>query len=84
MIGLPEMLVEPAKRAGMKVPSDLENYDPDAFPHWHVFCAMQLGAPCPTAGIHWENAKVIANIPENKIRNITAAQVIKLGFGIST
>ncbi len=86
MIAFPEMLIEAAEKAGIKVPEskDLENYDPKKFPHWRVFCTMQLGAAMPYWGCHWDNAKVIAEIPENKIKKVKWADIVGMGFHIST
>jgi len=60
MLAFPEMIAPAAKEAGIKLPPDLENFDSKAYPHWQVFCRMQLGQPMPHASAHWDNAKVIA------------------------
>ena len=80
MIAIPEMLVEPANQAGIKVPEDIDNYNPDEFPHWHVFLNVQIGISCPYPGCHWDNAEVSAKIEEYKIRNIRVSELIALGF----
>lgn len=67
MMAFAGMLVDAAAKASIKVPDDLERYEPTDFPHWHVFCAMQLGASMPYAGVHFDNAKAIAAIPDDKI-----------------
>ena len=49
-----------AEQARMKHP-DLEldeKWDAAEFPHFTVFCNVQLGRPI-TWGEHWENAKII-------------------------
>jgi hypothetical protein len=80
MIIVPAMLVEPAKQAGMKVPDDPENFKPAEFPHFHVFSIMQLGSSLPYSAAHWDNAKLIAQIPDDKIKEVTVADVLNLGF----
>ena len=80
MIVFPSMIAEAAAEAGMKVPVDPEaEYDPAKFMHWHVYCSVQLGCPV-TWGNHWENAKIIAKIPDKKIKKITYGQLVELGF----
>lgn len=80
MIAFPEMLVSAAEKAGMAVPDDVENYDADKFPHWHVYTSVQLGTGLPYPAAHWDNAHVIAGIPESRIRKVTAADLIAAGF----
>ena len=41
MIAFPELLIEPAKKAGIKVPDNVSKYDKQDFMHWHVFCTVQ-------------------------------------------
>lgn len=80
MIAFPGMLIPAAQRAGMKVPPDSENYDANEFPHFMVYCRMQLGAPMPTPDAHWDNAKIVAEVPEDQIRLITPALLVEAGF----
>lgn len=86
MIAFPGLLVGPAKEAGMKVPEDADQdgkemgHDPSEFPHWTVFCNLQLGRPMPSPGAHWHNAKVVASIPQDRIMGITYPEVLELGF----
>lgn len=80
MLAFPAMLVEAAKQAGMKVPKDPDKFDPEKFPHFQVFCGAQLGRPLAFWGEHWENAKVVAEVPEKKIRSITIPQLIGKGL----
>lgn len=85
MIAFPSMLLNPAREAGMKTPDDvpnedLSNVDKEQYDHFYVYCCMQLGAPMPSPSSHWDNAKVIAAIPAEKIRTMKPADIIKLGF----
>lgn len=79
MLAFPSMLTSAAKNADMAVPDNPDNYNPDEFPHFHVFCNMQLGVAM-TAGAHWENAKVIAQIPEENLRTVTAGEILDMGW----
>jgi hypothetical protein len=83
MIAFHGMLVPAAKEAGIKVPIDVENYNAAEYMHWHVYCTAQLGESHPYAGCHWENAKVIANIPDDEIEKVTVMDLIEKGFAIS-
>lgn len=85
MIAFASMLTEPAKQAGMSVPLDkklndnLEGYR-EAYPHFYVFCTVQLGRSVPYHGVHWENAKIIAGIPAEKLLHMTLHDLEDLGF----
>lgn len=80
MIAFPGMLVQPAKDAGMKVPDDPEDFDKDSYPHFYVYVLVQLGAPMPFPSAHYENAKVIASIPEEEIVKISYQELLEKGF----
>lgn len=80
MIAFPSMLLKPAEKAGINTPQDADNFDPNAYPHFTVFLNMQLGQPMPILGCHWDNAKVVAAIPEAEIKTITPATLIERGF----
>ena len=82
MIAFPEMLVSSAKNAGINIPKDLENYNKIDYPHWHVYCTLQLGSPMPRPDSHGINAKIIASIAKDKITELTLDQIIELGFEI--
>lgn len=75
MIAAAFMLVSAAKKAGIKVPPDPENYSIDEYPHWHVYAYMQVGAPMPDSSAHWSNAEVVAAIPNDRIREVTPKQL---------
>ena len=81
MFLFPSMIYNAAVEAGMPVPpeSSCESYDPNEFPHWHVYCNVQLGVPL-TWGNHWENAKLIARIPQEQLRTMTLCQLEEMGF----
>ncbi|RDJ35044.1 MAG: hypothetical protein DWQ19_09420 [Crenarchaeota archaeon] len=83
MLVFPSMLVSPAERAGIKVPVNLDSFDKNAFPYFFVYCRMQVGAPMPTPpSAHWDNANVIASIPLEKIKSITAQEIYDMGFKV--
>ena len=85
MIVFPQMLSNAAEQAGMKIPPSLGDKDFDveacreAFPHFFVFCCVQLGRPC-RHGEHFENAKVIARLTDEQIVSVTLKQLIELGL----
>lgn len=83
MMAFPSMIAAAARQAGMKVPDDKQieedSWRPTEFPHFAVFCNVQLGVPV-TWGNHWENAKIIAKIPDDKIKTTTPKDLEKLGF----
>lgn len=87
MLAFKSMLIEPAKKAGMAVPevADVEAFDLDSdenrenFPHFTVFCLLQLGAPMPSWSSHWRNAEVIANMTVEQIRTFLYEDYINAG-----
>jgi len=82
MIAYPNMLIEPAKSAGIKCPNNADHFDPEEFVQFAVFCSAQLGQPNPYPGCHWDNAKVIASISEDKLKLITFDELYELGFAV--
>ena len=80
MIAFPAMLLEPARQAGMKTPPDADCFNGENFPHFAVFCNVQLGGPMPSPDAHWSNANVIAAIPDDKIKTVTFNQLIAAGL----
>ena len=73
-------LVEAAQAAGIKVPPNPEAFDADEFPHFHVFANLQLNRATSHGQEHFENAKVVAAVPQESIRAITLEQLEALGF----
>lgn len=83
MLAFPAMLIPAATEAGMPVPEDADNYDSNEFPHFYVFCAVQLGRPM-NPGEHWDNAKVIAAVPEEVIRFVSVDYLVRNGLSWQT
>ena len=82
MLAFPEMIAPAAKEAGMKVPENLEDFDPKKYPHWQVFCKVQLGAPMPNASAHWDNAKIVTKVSEDKIMQVSYEELVGMGLTI--
>lgn len=84
MIAFPEMLVHAAELAGLSVPDDPDEWDSDENERKHrkfaVFCTVQLGAPCPYPGVHFDNARVVAALTEKDISTLTLEGLIEKGF----
>ncbi len=83
MLAFPEMLRSAALKANMSIPDvAVEADELDAirneYPHFWVFCQLQLCRPIEW-GEPWENAKVIAGIPEDKLKIMTMEDFIKAG-----
>lgn len=86
MLAFPGMLMSAATQAGMKTPdlSENDDYDPMDYPHFHVFCLVQLGRPMLDMGEHWKNAEVIAEIPDEDIKSMTLDDLIGRGLSYSS
>jgi hypothetical protein len=81
MLVFPGMIADAARAAGMKVPArpDTSSWDPNDYPHFYVFCGVQLGRPIEW-GENWENARVIAGVRDNELRKITLEELIGRGL----
>lgn len=79
MLMTPTLLIDASEQAGIKVPKDVYDFPVVDFPHFDVFCKLQLNRPC-TLGEHWDNAKVIAQFSEEEIKQLTVSQAISAGF----
>lgn len=85
MIVFPSMIAEAAERAGMKVPPNVDNvnFEPDSckeeYPHFFAYCCLQLCRPI-IWGNHWQNAEIIAKVPEDKLKTMTEQDFRNLGF----
>jgi len=79
MLVFESMIAAAAEKAGMKVPpnelldaKDKESsYSREEYPHFAVFSTLQLGRAMTGPTEHWDNAFVIAAIPEEEIRTMT-------------
>lgn len=80
MIAFPGMLVTAAQEAGMSVPPDPENFSGLDYPHFYALFVHQLGKPVRFPGEHWHNAKIVAQVPDDRIREVTLDDLIELGF----
>jgi hypothetical protein len=76
------ILAKAAAKAGIEVPKDhsSENFDKEKYARWHIYLAVQLGRPLPYPSAHWDNAEVIASIPEDQLKTVTVADLKKLGL----
>jgi len=80
MLVFPHMLITPATAAGMSVPTDADNFDGNEYPHFAVFCTLQLGRRMKMDGEQWRNAKVIASIPKDRITQMTLEDFLAAGL----
>lgn len=85
MIAFPEMLVEAAVRANMKVPEDANTWEDcrEEFPHFYVFCVTQLCRPVVYHGEHWDNACVIGEMTEAEVKKTSITDLISCGYSIA-
>lgn len=80
MIRYPCMLKAAAIESGMKVPSDADEYEPNEYPHWHVYVRLQVGKELPSRWAHWDNAKVIASLSVDELKELTLEKAVDKGF----
>ena len=80
---MPELLIPAAKSAGIKLPNDLENFDSEQYPHWHVLCIVMLGMPLDTRTEHFDNANIIALFSNEEILQATMNDLIDKGLKLN-
>lgn len=83
MFAFPALLVSAATDAGMPVPPDPNDFEDEKYPHFSVFCAVQLGRPM-VPGEHFDNAKIISGLTNEEIRTVTLEGLIAKGLRIVT
>jgi hypothetical protein len=65
----------------MKLPEDFDNYNPEEFPHFHVFLLLHIATPINPAELK-ENADIIARISNEDIKEVTLEQLVEKGLWI--
>lgn len=86
MLIFASFIARAAREAGMKTPTfehKKEEWDEDEFPHFAVFCKIQLGRSMSSPSQHWENAKIIAAIPDDMIRKVTLKDLLAMGVDVT-
>lgn len=83
MFMFPGMFYNHIKDSKLKMPEDFENYDPEEYPHFHVFILTHLGQPIDIAALE-DNANIIADIPENTIKSVTLNDLMEKGVVFGT
>ena len=76
MLVYPGMLVGAAEQAGMKVPPNVDQYDPTEYPHFDLFCLLQLARRMQW-GEQFGNAKILAAIPIEELHKMTVKQLVE-------
>lgn len=83
MLAFPSMIVQHARKAGMTVPDNPNDFDPAEFPHFHVFCNVQLGRPLVYWDEPWGNARIVAAIPADQLRTTTLEDLLAKGLSFA-
>lgn len=83
MFMFPGMFYNHIKDSKLKMPEDFENYDPEKYPHFHVFILTHLGQPIDITALE-DNANIIADIPENAIKSVTLNDLMEKGVVFGT
>ena len=83
MFAFPNMFGPHIKHSNLKQPDDFESYDPEQYPHFHVFMIAHLCQPIDIHALE-DNANIIAAIPEDEIKKVTFEQLIAKGIVYGT
>jgi hypothetical protein len=84
MICYASELVDAAKKAGMEVPINPENWFEQRkdFPYFYIFCTVQLDKAVRCWNEHFTNAKIIGRIPNEKILKVSLYDLRELGASV--
>jgi hypothetical protein len=82
MFCFPGMFLPHIEEGIIKMPEDVENFNQEKYPHWAVFLGSHLGNVIEISEIS-ENARTIANIPDDKIKQVTMEDLKKMGVYFS-
>jgi len=75
------MFVVHTENTGIKIPPDPNNYEKHEYPHWAVFITIHCGHAFDYTVLE-ENARIIASIPDDKIKEITLDDLKELGCDV--
>lgn len=81
MMAFPYMLIPAAEQAGMSCPSDPGNFIAEEYPHFRIFCSVQLRRAMEE-NEPWDNAEVIAAIPEKELKTLTLEDLLEKGLRV--
>ena len=80
MLIFPGQIAEAASEAGMRIPDNPdEPFNAEEYPHFKVLCESQLCRPMFDPNEPWINARIIAAIPDNRIRLVNIRDLRDLG-----
>ena len=74
----PGMFYNHIKNSKLKMPDDFENYNPEEYPHFHVFVLTHLGQPLDIAALE-DNANIIADISDENIQSVSFSDLLEMG-----
>lgn len=77
MFMFPGMFYNHIKDSKLKMPEDFENYNPEDYPHFHVFMLTHLGQPLDIAALE-DNANIIAGIPKENIKSVSFSDLLEM------
>jgi hypothetical protein len=77
----PEMFRTHIEDSNLKLPDSFEHYNPEEYPHFHVFMTLHLAQTIDVFTLK-DNANVIAAISDTDIKKVTIDQLVKNGLWI--
>lgn len=76
-----EMLRPHIQDSRLKLPDNLETFDPNEYPHFYVFKILHQAVPIETSSLE-DNANIIADLTEDEIRTATIQDLVNKGLYI--
>ena len=78
-----EEMFRPHIKGVLSLPEDMENYNPDEYPHWQVFKTIHLGNVFDISDLP-ANAEIINSFNEEEIKKVTIEQLVQKGLFLSS
>lgn len=79
MFGFAGMFKNHIDGSNLKMPENFEEYNPEEYPHFHVFMIMHLGQLIDISALE-TNANIIAGISDEDIKKVTPEDLFNLGL----
>lgn len=69
------------KDSKLKMPENFDEYNPEEYPHFHVFMIVHLGRPINVESLE-DNANIIAEISDEDIKTVTLEDLLSRGLDV--
>jgi len=78
-----EEMFRPHIQKVLTLPEDMEDYNPEEYPHWHVFRLIHQSSVFDVSDLP-ANAEIINSFNEEEIKKVTIEQLVQKGLYLSS